>query len=104
MNREGRSTARPRYRRLVSIGFVIAGIASIFGFAAMVFIAVTRVQSGRGMETYHTFWLVEDSWIGFLTFVACAVVALIFGAAFRFRDYLRWRKFEKRFKDESGNG
>jgi len=104
MNREVKSTARPRHRRWVPIGFVIAGIASIFGFAAMVFTAVTRVQSGRGMETYHTFWLVEDSWIGFLTFVACAGVALIFGAVLQFRDHLRWRKFEKRFKDQSGNG
>lgn len=104
MNREVRSTARPRYRRWISICFVIAGIASIFGFAAMVFTAVDRVQSGRGIETYHTFWLAEDSWIGFLTFVTCAVVGLILGAALRFRDHLRWRKLEKRFKDQSGNG
>ena len=104
MNGEGKSTVRPRYSRRISINFVIAGIASILGFAAMVFIAVTRVQSGRGMETYHTFWLVDDTWIGFLTFVAFAVVALVFVAGLRFRDHLRWRTFEKRLKDRSGNG
>lgn len=101
MNREARTSARPRW---ISIGFVIAGMASIFGLAGMILIALTAVQSGQGMETFRTFWLVDERWIGFLIFVACAVVALIFGAAFRLRDYFRWRKFDKTLVNQSRDG
>lgn len=56
------------------------------------------------METYRSVWLVEDNWIGFLVFVGSAIAALILGAAFRFRDYLEQRSFEKKFEDRSKNG
>jgi hypothetical protein len=91
-------------QRWISVGFVIQGIASVLGLAAMILIAVTMVQSGRGMETYRSVWLVEDNWIGFLVFVGSAIAALILGAAFRFRDYLEQRSFEKKFEDRSKNG
>ena len=35
------------------------------------------VRSGRGLESYRTFWLVEDNWIGFLIFIACVVIATV---------------------------
>ena len=90
--------------RWISVGVVVQGIGSIFGLATMIYLAVAAVQSGRGMETYHSAWLVEDNWIGFLVFVGCAIVALVLAAAFRFRDYLQQRSFERKFKDRSENG
>ena len=81
-----------RHLRLISAGFVIAGIASVFGFAAMMYLAVTAVSNGRGMETYRTVWLVEESWIGFLVFVGCAVAAMVVAALFRLRDYRQRRR------------
>ena len=81
-----------RHLRLISAGFVIAGIASVFGFAAMMYLAVTAVSNGPGMETYRTVWLVEESWIGFLVFVGCAVAAMVVAALFRLRDYRQRRR------------
>jgi hypothetical protein len=91
-------------QRWISVGFVIQGIASVLGLAAMILIAVTMVQSGRGMETYRSVWLVEDSWIGFLVFIGCGIAALVLGAAFRLRHYLEQRSFEKKFEDRSKIG
>jgi hypothetical protein len=91
-------------QRWISVGFVIQGIVSILGLAAMILIAVTMVQSGRGMETFRSVWLLEDNWIGFLVFVGCAIAALVLGAAFRLRDYLEQRSVEKQFEDRSKNG
>lgn len=89
----------PDRPRLVTIGFVIQSIASVFGLTAMMFLAATAVRSGRGMETYRTVWLVSENWIGFLVFAGCALGALALGAAFRLRDYLAWRRLEKRSGD-----
>lgn len=53
---------------------------------AMIFIAIDRVKAGRGLETYRTVWMVEDNWIGFLVFVAAAVVALAVGLILRVKE------------------
>jgi len=81
----------PLHPRLISPGFVIASVAAVFGSAAMMYVAVTAVRTGRGIETYRTVWLVEDSWIGFLVFVGVTVAAMILAALFRLRDYVQWR-------------
>jgi len=91
-------------QRWISVGFVIYGIVSVLGLAAMILIAVTMVQSGQGMETFRSAWLVEESWIGFLVFVGCAIAVLVVGAAFRLRDYLEQRSFEKQLEDRSKIG
>jgi hypothetical protein len=89
-----KNEALQRYPRLISTGFVIAGIASVFGFATMMYLAVTAVTGGRGIETYRTVWLDNESWIGFLAFVAIAFAAMIVAALFRLRDELQWRRSE----------
>lgn len=91
-------------KRWMSVGFAIQGIASVLGLAAMILVAVTMVQSGRGMTTYRSMWRVEDSWIGFLVFIGCAIAALVLAAAFRLRDYLEQRGFETKFEDRSKTG
>jgi hypothetical protein len=89
-----------QHRRLISTGFVIAGMASVFGLAAMVCRAVAAVTHGHGMETYRTLWLVEDSWIGFLVFVGVTVAAMFLAALFRLRDDLQWRRSERVSRDQ----
>ena len=93
---KARDTHAGRHR-LISVGFIIQGIAWVLGMAAMILIAVTMVQNGRGMETYRSVWLVEDNWIGFLVFIGCAIATLIVAATFRLRDHLEQRSFEKTF-------
>jgi hypothetical protein len=89
-----KNAALQRYPRLISIGFVIAGMASVSGFAALMYLAVTAVRDGRGMETYRTVWLDNESWMGFLIFVGFAFAAIIVAALFRLRDALQWRRSE----------
>lgn len=92
-----------RHRRLISTGFIIAGMASVFGCATMMYLAVTAVRNGRGLETFRTVWLVEDSWIGFSVFVGFTVAATIVVALFRLRDYLQWRGSERISRDQNAN-
>lgn len=61
--------------RCVRVAFVLLGIAPVLGLASMFSIALAMIRSGRGMQTYRSVWLVEDSWIGFVVFVGCAVAA-----------------------------
>jgi hypothetical protein len=79
------------------VGFVLAGIASVTGLAYMVYTAIHMVRSGRGFETHRTFWLVEDSWVGFLVFCASLVAALIVGFAVRIYQQRHWREFERKY-------
>jgi hypothetical protein len=83
--------------RWMQVGVVFSGIASIFGFGAMFLKAVHMVSTGRGLETYHTVWLVEFNWIGFLILCGAAVFALVIAFFLRLREYLQWRSLEKKY-------
>lgn len=48
---------------------------------AMVLIAIDKVSTGHGLDTYRTQWLVEDNWIGFLVFVVVTTVVVVVAAA-----------------------
>jgi hypothetical protein len=91
------------HQRLISAGFVFAGVASVFGFAAMMCLAVTAVRNGRGMDTYRTVWLVEDNWLGYLVLVGFAVTAMIVAALFRLRDHLQRRSLDRVRGDQNTN-
>jgi hypothetical protein len=57
------------------------------------------VASGRGLETYRTFWLVEFNWLEFLVFCAVVIVALVVAAFLRLREHIQWRAFERKYGD-----
>lgn len=65
--------------------------------------AVEMVRSGRGLETYHTFWLVEFNWLGFLILVAAIAAALIIALVLRYREHLLWRSLEKKYGSRKDN-
>src|SRR5215468_2499919 len=81
----------------MAIGFVLSGVASVFGLGYMLYTAVQMVRTGRGLETYRTFWLVEFNWIGFLTLFGLIPMALLVGLFFRFHEHRQWRSFEKKY-------
>lgn len=59
--------------------------------------AVQMVASGRGLETYRTFWLVEFNWLGFLVLCAAIVLALVVAGFLRFREHMQWRSLERKY-------
>lgn len=81
------------------IGLVVAGIAALLGLRYMLTTAIEMVCSGRGLETYRTFWLVESNCLSFLTLVAVTVMAPLIAGMMRFREFLLWRSLEKRYGD-----
>lgn len=57
------------------------------------------VRSGRGLDVFRNFRMVEDNWIGFLVFVAVAVLALAVGVILRIRERRAIRALENRYSD-----
>ena len=94
----------PRWLR---ISWLVVGASSALAFAFMVERAVSMVRSGRGLETFRTFWLVEDSWVGLLAFAAFMLVAVPAGLLLMWRqkrqERKQWRELEEKYgKGEAG--
>lgn len=79
------------------MGFVLMSLAGFAGVAHMISLAISKVASGRGLETFRTVWLVEFNYIGFLVTLVGVVVALLIAASFWLRDWLQWRKLGKKY-------
>jgi multisubunit Na+/H+ antiporter MnhB subunit len=90
--------------RLMVVGAWVGGIASVGGMVAMVLIAIDKVSTGHGLDTYRTKWLVEDNWIGFLVFVVVAsvviVAAAVIGLFQRRKEQREVQQFHARYSDE----
>lgn len=98
MTKRPATSSRPS--RLVMAGVWVAGIGAIGGIVGMVLIAIEKVRSGRGLDTYRTHWLVEFNWIGFLAFLATVAVALGIGSFFRYKEWREVRKFQDKYSGE----
>ena len=81
------------------LAWLVFGLLTFGGLTAMILIAVKRVLSGKGLDIYHTKWLVEDTSIGFLIFLVAVVAALIVGGFFRFKVWREIRKLEKKYSE-----
>jgi hypothetical protein len=79
------------------VGFVLAVLAGFAGVATIVGQAISKVASGRGLETYRTVWLVEFNYIGVLVMLVGVVIALLVAAGFWLHDWLQWRNLEKKY-------
>lgn len=86
--------------RRLRLGLIIVGIVSLAAMASMLVIAIKKVLDWRGMDTFLTFWLVQDDWLGFLTFFICTTVALMFGLIWRWiynrREVKMWKQLERK--------
>ena len=56
----------PRKRRWFWIGFAVAGLAGVAGLSRLISVAIDKVMSGHGLDTYRTVWLVEFNYVGVL--------------------------------------
>ena len=57
------------------VGAWVAGIAAVGGMVAMVLIAIDKIRTGHGFDTFRSHWLVEDNSIGFL--LSVIVITLV---------------------------
>ena len=96
MTEDNHQPVRP-FPRWLLVGFVLMGIAAFSGLSAMLYQAILMVSSGRGLETYRTFWLVEFNWVGFLVLCGAVVLAFAVALVLRLREYLQWRSLEKKY-------
>lgn len=81
----------------MAVGFVVAGLASFSGLAYMLVTAIQMVSSGRGLETYRTFWLVEFNWLSFLVLCGAIIIAFAVALILRVREYMQWRSLERKY-------
>jgi hypothetical protein len=81
-----------RRSRLIVVGAWVCGIASAGGMVAMILIAIDKVTTGHGLDTFRTKWLIEDSWIGFLVFVAATIVTGLVAAVFGWHQRRKERR------------
>jgi hypothetical protein len=88
---------KPYMPRWMIVGLVVMGIASFGGLAAMISMAIEKIHSGKGLDTYRTTWLVEFNYIGMLVLFGAIVVALTIGGYLRFREYRQWRDLERKY-------
>jgi hypothetical protein len=66
-------------------------------------IAIDKVASGNGLETYRTVWLVEFNYVGVLVLFAAVVLALLVGGGMWLHDWWQWRSLEKKYGARRGN-
>jgi len=94
----------PFMSRWMIFGFVVMGIASFGGLAAMIAIGIDKVRSGKGLDTYRTLWLVEFNYIGMLILLGAIAVAFVIAGLLRFVEYKKSRDFERKYGIEKDRG
>ena len=90
--------------RWMIFGFVVMGIASFGGLAAMIAIGIDKVRSGKGLDTYRTLWLVEFNYIGMLILFGVIAVASIIAGLLKIVEYKKSRDFERKYGIEKDRG
>lgn len=87
--------------RFLLLGLALAGLASVVGLYQLVALAIEKVRAGRGLETYHTFWLVEFSYVGVLVLFGAIILAVVVASYFWWREERMWRDFERKYRGDS---
>lgn len=87
-----------------AIAAVVAfGVAGIIGMAHMIWVALEKVASGQGLETYRTVWLVEFNYVGFLVMVGAVIVGLLLAGGHWLHEWLQVRSLEKKYGSSKSN-
>ena len=99
-----KKSKKPFKSRWMIFGFVVTGIASCGGLAAMIATGIDKVRSGKGLDVYRSAWLVEFNYIGMLILFGAIVLAFVIAGLLRFVDYKRSRDFERKYGIEQDGG
>ena len=84
-------------------GIFIAGLAAVAGLTRLVSVAIDKVASGRGLDTYRTVWLVEFNYVGVLVLFGAVVVALLVASGMWLYDWWQWHSLARKYGDRKGN-
>ena len=95
---------KPFMSRWMIFGFVVMGIVSFGGLAAMIATGINKVRSGKGLDTYRTAWLAEFNYIGMLILFGAIALAFVIAGLLRFLDYKKSRDFERKYGVEKDGG
>jgi hypothetical protein len=87
----------PPKRRSFWIAFALVGVAAIAGLSQIISVALDKVQSGRGFDTYRTVWLIEFSYVGVLILFAAILVALLVGGGMRVHEWWQLRSLARKY-------
>jgi len=85
------------------VGALTFGVAGVVGMARMIWVALEKVLSGQGLETYHTVWLVEFNYVGFLVLVGAVIVGLLLAGGHWLHEWLQVRSLEKKYGSRESN-
>jgi len=95
--------ANAHKRRWFWIGFAVAGLGGIAGLSRLISVAIDKVMSGHGLDTYRTVWLVEFNYVGVLVLFAAVLLALLVGGGMWLHDWWQWRSLEKKYGQRDGS-
>jgi hypothetical protein len=87
----------------IALAIIFTALASPASMAQQIRTGIEMVRTGRGLETFRTFWLIEFNWIGFLTLIAGVIAALLIGLGFRLVEHLETRKLMKKYAPDGSN-
>jgi hypothetical protein len=81
----------------VCAGIFFTGVVSVIALSHLISDAIDKVVSGRGLETYRTFWLVEFNYVGVLVLFAYVAVALLVVGGMWAYERWQWRDLERKY-------
>jgi hypothetical protein len=93
----------PRKCRWICWGIFVVGLAGIAGLSRLIAVAIDKVASGHGLDTYRTVWLVEFNYIGLLALFGVIVLALLVASGMRLYDWWQWRSLARKYGHGKGN-
>jgi len=73
------------------------GVASIAGLSRLITVAIDKVMSGHGLDTYRSVWLVEFNYIGLLVLFAAIILVLVVGGILWLHEWWQWRSLKKKY-------
>ena len=89
--------SEPQKQCWVCAGIFFTGVVSAVALSHLVSDAIDKVSSGRGLETYRTFWLVEFNYVGVLVLFACVALALLVAGGMWGYEWWQWRDLERKY-------
>ena len=82
---------------LVFYGITIFGLGGILWLIYMIYTAINMIVTGKGLETYRTFWLVQFNWYGFLAFIMAFTAAIGIYLWLRWHEQMQWKGLQKKY-------